>query len=445
MKKIGALLLAIVMVLAIGTSAFAADDDYKGSGHENATSVARGNVIPLTKGIIFFNENGSKVYEPNIKFEYTVAPDPAVAADGTIATVTDKDNVTRTVYPGPADGVTGTSIAFSAANDIKTSAANGAEVEESGNLSLNTTKFTRPGIYRYVITESVAGSGTDAENLAAAGLTARNTAYTTTRYLDVYIKYNAAGTGFEMYGAVIFASTETTTPGSDDITTNTEKTTGFEPGVGTPASFAEDPNVDKYTTYDFAVKKTVSGSMADKNHEFPFFVKISNTITGAKYTYIDKPGTGNGSPDTIANAAIEKGTDSVASALKLKDGEYVKFVGVPSNQSNELEVVVTEYNDTYDQYTPSVKTENKATITLNSTNEATGNAMIASTGSDTTSSFAVKTNDVKDQIITIDNNLTEISPTGVVLRVAPYAMILVAGLALMLISRRRNAMESDEE
>lgn len=451
-KKISALVLALVMVLAMGTTAFAAGDDgrtvvtgsttsaantYTGANNTNATSVANGTTIPLTKSIVFVNANGSAVYEPNITYTYTVTPETVTESTYTVNDGTNSGYV----HSGVTGGVTGVSIQFGTTiggtdtTAVTTSAA-GVEVERTANLTVDVSKFNKPGIYRYKIAETSSPAA-----VTDAGLTARTSDYNADRYLDVYIHYvdddNDSSTPevLKMYGAVIFKSTATTA-GQDNITTSTTKTTGYEPSASSGGDLKDDATVDRYTTYDFTVKKTVSGSMADKTNNFPFYVNITNTITGAKYTYFDDPGTGAGAAETIASAAITKGTDSKESTLKLKDGEYVKFVGVPSNQTTELSVVVKELNNTFDQYTPSVTATN-GTITLTSTNAATGNAMAASTGSDTTSSFTVKTNDVANQVITINNNLTEISPTGVVLRVAPYALMLGAGIVLFLLSRRR--------
>lgn len=455
LKKISVLVLALVMVLVMGTVAFAtgADDTYTGSGNDNADNFAglsaNPQTIPLTKGIVFFNANGSAVYEPNVTFNYAVAPDTAVVAEGTTATVTDSSSVQRNVYPGPADGVTGTTISFAASttNGTHTAAATGTEVEKTGNLSLDITKFARPGIYRYVITESVTSpstGATDSANLQAAGLTARDTDYATTRYLDVYIHYGTSG-DLEMYGAVIFKSSSST-PGQDSITTATEKTTGFEPGLDSASDYSTDKNVDKYYTYDFTVKKTVSGSMADKNHEFPFYVTVSNSINGAMFTYTEDgaesfTGATNASGVVTLNTAdFSIGADSTSSSLTLKNNDTIVLVGLPSKQDtgSELAVVIKEFNNTYDTYTPSASAT-RGTLTM-----TTGTAMTAQTGYDATGSFAVKTNDIAAQVLAIDNSLTEISPTGYVARIAPYALMLIGGATLFIIlavKRRKNEEE----
>lgn len=462
MKKIGALLLAIMMIAVVGLAyATDADDTYTGSGNDNADNFAgldaTPQTIPITKGIVFFNVNGSDVYEPNVTFSYEVAPDTAVAEDGSTATVTDDGSlnnnipVVRNVYPGPAGGVDGTSISFAAntTNGTHTAAAAGTEVEKTANLTLDISKFKRPGIYRYIITESVtspSAGANDSAKLQAAGLTARDANYDNTRYLDVYIRNGSSG--LEMYGAVIFKTTKASgDEGKDSITTTTKKTTGFEPNPTGDDSitYANDPNVDKYYTYDFTVKKTVSGSMADKNHEFPFYVTVSNSISGAMFTYTADNAESFTSANnasgavTLSAANFSIGSDALTSNLTLKNNDFIKLVGLPSSQATELAVVVKEFNDTYDQYTASVSAVSTNQPSIAKTNDADGSSgvMNASTGSVETASFAVKTNDVESQILTIDNNLTEISPTGVVLRIAPYALMLAAGIFLLLLSRKR--------
>ncbi len=451
-KKISALALVLVMVFALSAAVFAAGDDgratnqaddvYTGSGNSNAITGTGNRIgettIPISKSIVFVNANGSNVYEPNITYTYNVTP--VTVAPSTI-TVTDNQPVERFVNSGVTGGVAGVSIPFGTTvggtdtTAVATSAA-GTDIERTANLTVDLSKFERPGIYRYKITET-----TNPADITSVGLTARTANYDADRYLDVYIKYvyvdhdNDPATPDQaqlaMYGAVIFKTTAAT-EGQDIIDTSTEKTTGFGPTPTSGVDPKDDETVDRYTTYDITVKKTVSGSLADKLHDFPFYVSISNSITGAKYTFFDDPGTGAGVAETISGAAIAKGTDSASSALKLKDGEYVKFVGVPSNQTTNLSIVVKEFNDTVDEYTPSVSATH-GTPALVSTD-----AMAPTTGSAITTSFDIVSNDGANQILTINNELTEISPTGIVLRVAPYAAILGAGVILLAVSRKYN-------
>ena len=57
--------------------------------------------------------------------------------------------------------------------------------------------------------------------------------------------------------------------------------------------------------------------------------------------------------------------------------------------------------------------------------------------------FDVENTSAKD-VITVTNNLESISPTGIVTRYAPYGLILVAGVVLLVISKKRKK-NTDEE
>ncbi len=461
-KKIIALMMALVMVLGMSTAAMAAGDTgrtvnsvadtYAGTGDEKSLIPENTTVIPLTKSIVFINANGSAVYEPDISFTYTVTP--AGVTDGEHTITASTGSVSR-VLNGIAESVEGMTISFGPvvggeATTPVTTSATGVDVERTGNLAVDLTKFTRAGIYRYLITET-----SNPTDITTKGLTARvisdtehpQSVYKNTRYLDIYIRNNSEGTGFEMYGAVIFKTTAEEA-GKDNITINTTKTTGFGPTSGT---LKDDPTVDRYTTYDVSVKKNVQGSLADRSHEFPFFVTIANSIAGAKITYSnDGSETITGATKaeqkyTLTAADFTIGEDAKTSSLKLKHNDTITIIGVPSNQTTDLTITVKEYNDSHDVYTPSVEATSGIAPHMASTNAKTGNSMTALSGFDSTTAFSIPSNDIANQTIQINNLLSEVSPTGYFVRFAPYALILVGGIVLMLIAVKRKKHHDEED
>jgi|GEM_PF-1097961 len=456
-KKIASIVLVVMMLAALSVTAFAADttgDVYQ----DDSKTVVSGNKIPMTKSIVMFNLNGSDVYEPNITYTYSVAPvtDPSL-----LGKITDDGEfnsnipVTVKVNAGIAGSVgfdTGkNTISYSSDNAVVTTDADGVAVEKSTEITVALSSFTHAGVYRYKITEA-----DNSAAVAAAGMV-RGADYSSERYLDVYISNPATGeTGFQLAGAVIFKTDaqDTSTPknnATDQITTTTYKTTGFEPGTPGSASgnidYTSDTSSDHYTTYDFTVKKAVSGTLADKTNQFPFYVNITNTIAGAAYTYIGNPGTGTGTKETVAagTTTITKGTDSVSSTLQLKDGESVKFVGVPSNQTaaTPLTVAVKEFNNTPDEYKASAAVVNGTAPTVTMDGDASATKMAATTGYATLAAFDLKTNDAAGQIITVTNTIEQISPTGYVTRFAPYALLMGCGIALVPVIRNRREEEDE--
>ena len=121
-KKISALVLALVMVLAMGTTAFADDDNvYTGVNQTEATSVSGTTSIPLNKTIVIFNtDDNTTVREPDITFSYALAKVDSNAADGAqlSSTVSDDTNTVR-VYNGVSSAVTApTAITYSQSNTV---------------------------------------------------------------------------------------------------------------------------------------------------------------------------------------------------------------------------------------------------------------------------------------------------------------------------------------
>jgi len=464
MLKIGALLMALVMVLVLGNTAFAADgtnntNDDKGSLDGNPPNTAiktvSNNQITLNKTLIVFNPEAVGVYEPNIQYTYsvstvTVNPGATVTDDGS-KNLPDKTPVTLNVKSGVTGGLAVTSAAAFANTNTKVNATKtGTLVEKNIVLTVDPTVFRAAGIYRYMLTDT-----TSVEALNAVGIT-RPEGYKVDRYIDLYVKNDGkdATTGnpkFKIENAVVFAETSVADPTTDDITTTTLKTTGYNESAQSDNDYTDDTAADHYYTYNLKVEKETTGNLADKTHQFPFAVAISD-IKAAKITYA---GVGiaaaNAADEDVTTGTVTKGELSENSALKLKDGDSVTFYGIPFG----AKATVSEYNDTYDEYnavkdvtkTTYASTEVKlaANVVLTS-KDATKNAELANilidagkahTAADTTQSSANTT------LAHFTNNLAEISPTGVVLRFAPYALMLVAGIVLLVLSRRKNAKEED--
>ncbi len=471
------MVLALAMVLSLAATAWATVNPdlgtYEGSndrGHGLDSSNAL--EIPITKSLIIFNpEDGTVVREPNLKFVYSVTPVTDTALLGTITDdgrynpdATTGTPVTVKVNAGVAGVVTGVTLPF---NEVNTVAAKptGTEVEKSDNLTVNLANIQHAGVYRYLITETVTDASDNniaLTDLDKYGLEERVTAdYETTRYLDLYVANDDANPGeFKLTGAIIFKTNsvdDSNGAATTAITTTTDKTTGFEPGTETPASgdadYTNDTDVDRYFTYNLKVGKTTTGTLADKQNDFPFEIKLTadaNLIPTVK-TDLTVTGATNETAGVrnIANGSV------LTLSPKMSDGDYIELKGIPKGTT----VTVKETNNTPDVYTAawdgmtgtttadaavkgytSANVE-KANLSLESSDYAINTTAVALNGGQTVTSGTIGGTYVKT-VLGYTNNLAEISPTGVVLRVAPYALMLVAGLFLLFLGKKRQAYEA---
>ncbi len=475
----------IASVLAVPSmTAFAYKDYAKTITPADSTS------FKITKDIVLFNENGSDIYEPNVTYTYTVAP-AANTTEPTI-TVTDKNGTSETtddeaitvkVHNGIAGGVTLTgnngsapgasaNIVFGTDNENKYNTLTEGTVaklttiadeiaDEELTITINPsviygtgTTHNPAGVYRYVITDTTAD-----ETLTAAGIT-RNSAYTETYYLDVYTKSkidstSGAVTGLQVYGYVLFKSSSTegashsfneTKAGATDTPTDTNdvKVSGFdvesEAAEGTPTgtptgSDDKDTEVisDQYHTYNATVKKLVDGG--DTTHEFPFKVDLTNaTVKSQADFYYTQSGANEATTAALSSSGAWTFGDASGTTLALKDKETISIVGLPKG----TKIMVTEKNDTSDMYSASAKNGDTA-LTLSrkelAPNDATNLSAVISLDSTNT--------DVDNIVFT--NKLTEISPTGVLFTVAPFAALAGVGtLFAGLFIKNKKREDSDE-
>lgn len=442
LTKLTALLLAILMVALAGTAYASSvaeleensEEGVAGNWNTPDTERTQGDSINIKKEIVAFNPNGTPVHAPVVTYTYTVTP--ATVDSGT--TITDENDdhesgsaVTAPVHAGITAGlvVTGTAAgtagtATSATGtlvftntDTFTTAAAGDTNEYDINLDFSGVTFAQPGVYRYQIAETISAASYD--------VIAMEDGAGNTLFLDVYVDGNG-----DIYGYVCM--TADTTSVDPDTTT---KINGFVDGTAAD-------NSDKYYTYDLVLKKdVVNDTYAANNNAFPFTVTFSNP-EGYTSTFTIDQTVGTGSTGFNSSAASLTGLPTAWSGtVQVKDGNPtaettvgdITLTGIPAG----VDVSVYETNNvTGVTYQVSSK--------INGTEEESDDSLI--TGEDST---AVDVNTAKiattdAQTVLIVNTLLLISPTGLVLRFAPYGLMLIGGVVLLIIAMKHRKSREEE-
>lgn len=282
-KRMATAALAGAMVLSMnGMSAFAAVTEFN-----------------LTKEVT----TDGNTHAPNTAFSFTITEGDASTFEGAV------------VSAGVAGGLT-----LDTANDF--SFAPGDEVSASytktGKIKVDATKFTEPGVYHYLVTET-------------QGTYNGVTYDATPRHVYVYVVNGTAG--YEVQAVKVVKD------GEKDKADNLTIVNHY--GDGTT------PDDD---VHDFIIKKTVTGNQGNKNKEFSFTVTIDGDDTDKagkeKYKAVKTPKTGD--PE------IMHITDEEAAIFTLMDGETLHIYGLSEN--DEYEVTETDYSS--EGYTTSVKDKN---------------------------------------------------------------------------------------
>ena len=482
MKKIVSLLLAVLMIAAAGAAgATTADptqttttlDTSESIGEQNPFTekdtpvVITDKTLVLDKAINAYNPDEDSIKAPTISYTYTIAA--ATVADGTQVTDgADKHTANAAVTAPVKAGIVSTDpaaptianngvVAWTNADTMEAS-TDGTANYKSISIDFSKVVFTGAGIYRYEITEALTGTGT---TYAQSGVT--ETTGSHTRYIDVYVKPAATftdgnkATDWEIYGFTCFYNNTSITEA--DKTTVAEKTTGFvdgETGTGGGSETSTPIEADQYYTYNLTLTKTVvNDAYAAANTEFPFTVILTNNqitksidvmgdVTKASVTGWTDP----------AASAMSNGTDHtlIKGIARIKSGGEIKYIGIPNGTSVEVYETNVATGTTYKVDTV-VTTASATTISDAMVNwdsvpaAAAAQAATKASYQSTKATFTTTADEDDDNLykVAITNTLVTISPTGVVLRIAPYALILIAGAALVLISIRRKASRKEEE
>ncbi len=487
LKKLGALLLALAVMMAMSATVFAdvSLTDGEVGGYTVAdTPNVNDKVINLKKEITVYNPDETYIYGPQINYSYSIT----AASGSELVTITDSTSTANNTDPDHYSGLAVTATALAGITTNMTATGEGSasgtpvivwtnadilDASETGtanykNLTIDFSNvvFTQPGVYRYKIVET-------ASSYTTSGVT--DGSGSATRYLDVYVmrsadygkdasgdpsNVNRAG-WWRVYGYVCLDSSLGTT----DVTDATTKTNGFVDSD----SAANITTADEYHTYNLTIGKTLNGDATMNSNKFPFDASwTAGDATGSFQFAVETTGTaqvttgsGNAANATTVNGTVIAAADTIvpvggANAVGTADkdgspaianGATVKYIGIPDG----TKVAVTETNNVIGTTYTTTATE---TIGSGSATDVVWTGGTAALSSDSkaatmdqndTTTYAQASAPAADSNVAIQvtNNLAIISPTGYVVRIAPYAMILGGGLALLLLSKKYKREEEE--
>lgn len=240
-------------------------------------------------------------HAPSTTFNFTITE----GEEGTLGTAK--------VYAGVAGGLT-----LDSANDFSFApeADASASYTKTGKIKVDATKFTKPGVYHYLVTET---QGT------YDGITYD----TTPRHVYVFVINGDEGYEVDAVKVVI--------DGEEDKADSLKVINKY--GDNTP-----DDDI-----HDFIIKKSVTGNQGDKNMDFSFTITIDGDDTdknsNGKEKYKAVKTSKEGGEETIH---IE---DGVAADFTLKDTETLHIYGL--SEKDEYTVTETDYSgDGYTTTTP---------------------------------------------------------------------------------------------
>lgn len=411
---------------------------------------ALGNSISFDKVIRIDLEDNQMVDMPDVYWEYTIEP---VADEVTINTgtaksapykagttkIVDEKNNEIVVLPGKEAQIDKSEAASDLKAEFKPSkftldtTGGPKDFSDGVKITFKPEKFDDPGVYRFVVTES-AKQGPNAEDVDEMDVTVDNTTqpYQKQRFLDVYVRVKEGTVNTkEIYGYVLHSGDTSFEANKTGNKKTGNKNSGYDGDKEKGGKKDTPQGYTKYKPRKLRVDKKISG-MINKDNAFPFELNLYHNRTALEKTdnsdlqvKVKLPG--------ASAYIVKKASEIPGLGATLKDGQSLEIIGLPKT---------TTYN---------VKETNNTSLTIKSDvrfSEDVANP-VPDTAAVTTETVAPAASSTerggdkklleKDSHVAYHNHIDEITPTGVVLTVAPYAMMLaVAGsMGFMFFNRKK--------
>lgn len=370
---------------------------------------------------------------PNATFTYAVTAGNAKAYDVAgkkfqVLAGVDADKITMA-------GVGGTAEAAAAANSIVFRQGDGSDTHDTtkdayvkdlvagkkyalktATLDFSAVQFTEPGVYRYIITED----GTNQGITNDADLT---------RVLDVYVNDASAD--------VDGAFTKKLTIAGYVLHSNVDDEPDVSAGenFGSTGAYTDKKSqgfTNSYDTSDLTLRKQVTGNQASRDKYFEFTLNIAAAQPNTKYDVVidDADATSKANAATIdANAGqtnvtsiTTDGAGKATQKFYLQHGQQITIQGL----AKDTTYTVTENTEDY-KSTANTK-DTPVVDTKADTEAAPVDGTIVST--DLTTGFL----NTRDGVI----------PTGVIMAVAPFAVVTILGGAGVVTMVMKKNKKEDE-
>ena len=188
----------------------------------------------------------------------------------------------------------------------------------------------------------------------------------------------------------------------------------------TPDTPGENPKVPNNSTHNVIIKKKITGTARNESDTFKFKVQVipgntTGVTSGKKEGYhVESVGGAN-----LGFISL-KANDSAPTEFTVGKDQGIQIFGLTKNDK----VVVTEGNNSYVMTVAAE--EGKGSLIDN----------IHSDSATFTGDFTVKEDDA---VVIVKNDKNQVTPTGIVMNVAPYAMMLAVagGLGVVFMNRKK--------
>lgn len=389
--RIATTFLATAMLASLTAVPAMAATGVWGDGDGN-TAITSENTIELSKVLT----KRAGVTTPNVKFKVNV--------DSTLPLHETIDNIV--VQSGPEDSVapaTGDdtfTFAYDASDNVADTTVQpelDAENDQTVTIRFDLSKFVEPGIYKYAVTETIVND--NGEPATYEGITNDEA------FMYVYVEENGQDeTGKMTYRiANVVLTREDTVHGKIANLTN---------------RYGVDPeNNPDGSVNDVYLTKQVDGNQASTTEKFDFTITIDPSEEGNTFRVAYGSFNEEGVWVDGNSQVISMNDDGVCTTtVELAHGEYVRIYGLTAND----EYTITEADYSNEGYTTKVAGYTEMPEISDDPTFSQGEIK---------NSITAKNNDDKDDLVVFTNYREASTPTGIVMNVAPYALLVVIAAA----------------